>query len=278
MRKKSRGWLANPKRRSRRDRSQTFTNKDAEKLINRIDQMPNYISKIFGSTLDSIMRARDKALIALAWTFFKRGGEVLKLKRKDVDLTEKEIIVTFSVSKKKKRFKVCPECETKNGFRSKFCRECNRNLLDVAISEEGGELIVTKRKVLTHKFVRYVLEWIKKFDFLTENFKNRGEALLFPPLRVVFSRAYFDFFSKDVETGEDKPMTIQNFDKILQRLDPNMTSCLFRYGGSEKYLALGYTPHELKEIGDWESSYMPEVYAKRKGITPTQRRWSEDVR
>ena len=73
-------------------------------------------------------------------------------------------------------------------------------------------------------------------------------------------------------------MTVQNLDSILKRLDPKMKSCLFRYGGAEKYLALGYTPYELKEIGDWSSSKMPEVYAERKGITPTQRRWSEDIR
>ncbi|MFC1487028.1 hypothetical protein ACFLRN_04995 [Thermoproteota archaeon] len=64
----------------------------------------------------------------------------------------------------------------------------------------------------------------------------------------------FDFLTK-------KPMTIQNYDRILKRLDHRMTSCLFRYGGAEKFLVLGYTPFELKEIGDWSSSKIPEIYA-----------------
>lgn len=88
---------------------------------------------------------------------------------------------------------------------------------------------------------------------------------------MVFTTAFFDFRS-------ERPMTLQNFNRILKRLDPSMTSCLFRYGGVEKYLLLGYLPHELKEIGDWSTSKMPELYAERKDITPVQRRWSEDVR
>lgn len=73
-------------------------------------------------------------------------------------------------------------------------------------------------------------------------------------------------------------MSIQNYDRILQRLDPKMTSSMFRYGGSEKFLQLGYTPTELKSIGDWESSRMPEIYAERKDLNIAQRRFAEDTR
>ena len=268
--KKNRGWLANSERRKRRDRAHTFTDEDAEKLISKVDEIPNYISETLTRAhpeLDGLIRLRDKALISIAWTWFKRGGEILRLKRKDVSVTEREILVTFQIQKKQKRLKVCLECGERNGYRSNFCRKCNADLREVEIIREGGPQIVTKRKTLRHKFVKYILEWLQKFDELTED----GEAWLFPALRVVFSHAFFDFSS-------EKPMTIQNFDRILKRLDPNMTSCLFRYGGAEKYLVLGYTPFELKEIGDWSSSKMPETYAARKGITSAQRRWSEDVR
>jgi len=43
-------------------------------------------------------------------------------------------------------------------------------------------------------------------------------------------------------------------------------------------LARARIAYELKEIGDWSSSKMPEIYAERKGIIVAQRRWSEDVR
>jgi hypothetical protein len=168
---------------------------------------------------------------------------------------------------KQKRFKTCPRCRTRNGYKSKFCRECNSSLRNAKVIREGDFQIVTKRKTLRNKFTKYVVDWLKKFDKLS----NNSEGWLFPALRVIFTTAYFDFKSHN-------HMTIQNFDRILKRLDNKMTSCLFRYGGVEKYLVLGYNPHELKEIGDWSSSKMPEVYAERKGLTPALRKWSEDTR
>ena len=265
--KQTRGWLANPERKARRDRANTFTNQNALRLIRKIEVIPQYVSQTLDLRFDRLLRLRDKALVSVSWIWFKCGGEVLRLKRKDVALTNREVLVTFHIQKKQKRHKVCPNCETKNGFKSKYCRECNADLRQIEIRQEGNAQIVTKRKTLGNKFTHYIVDWLTEFDKLTEE----KEGWLFPALRVVFTSAYFDFKS-------EKPMTVQNFDRILKRLDPNMTSCLFRYGGAEKYLALGYTPYELKGIGDWSSSKMPEVYAERKGMTPAQRRWSEDVR
>lgn len=267
----NKGWLANPQRRQRRDASYTFTDEDAEALINKIDQQQNYISETLKRPhpeLDEQLRLRDKALIATAWIFFKRGGEVLRVKRKDVKVTEKQILFTFSISKKAKRFKICQDCGTKNGYRSKFCRECRADLVNTEVIKEGKPVVATKTKTLKNKFVGYIVEWLKELDRIRP---KSEDIYLFPALRVVFSSGFFDFLS-------EKPMTVQNFDRILQKLDPNMTSCLFRYGGAEKYLRLGYLPHELKEIGDWATSRMPELYSSRKGLTPTMRRWSEDVR
>lgn len=159
------------------------------------------------------------------------------------------------------------EC-TYDNFIDRLARVLRCNIKEgTQITEQGEKKIVTKRKTLQPKFTKHVVEWLDAFDKETTD----KEAWVFPSLRVVFYSAFFDFFS-------EKPMTIQNFDRILKRLDPQMTSCLFRYGGTEKYLALGYTPQELKEIGDWESSRMPEIYAERKGITPAQRRFAEDIR
>ena len=53
---------------------------------------------------------------------------------------------------------------------------------------------------------------------------------------------------------------------------------MFRYGQSETLLRRGYLPHEIKEIGDWSSSFMPELYANRKGLTAAQRKFTQDVR
>jgi integrase len=269
---KLRGWLANPERKERRDTANTFTDKDALRLIEQIDSIPNYVSETLtkndsSKRLDFKVRLRDKAIIATNWIWFKRAGEVLGLKRKDVRTTDRELLVTFHIQKKQKRFKFCPMCDTKNGLKSNYCRKCKTEIRDIPIIYEGEPLIVTKRKTLKNKFTKYILAWLQEFDQMTDN----EEAWLFPSLQVVFTFASFRF-------SNEKPMTVQNFDRILKRLDPQMTSCFFRYGGAEKYLVLGYTPFELKEIGDWGSTKMPEIYAQRKGITAAQRRWSEDVR
>jgi len=263
-----RGWLKNPARKERRNRSGTLTDQDVQNLIRKIDTIPEYISPVLQpKTLDPLMRLRDKAMVGLGWLWFKRAKENLGIKRKDVSVTEREILITFHIQKKRKRYKLCPNCDTRNGYKNNFCRNCKTDLQNTEVIIEGDPLVVTKRKTLKNKFTEYIIEWLNEFDKLTED----KEAWFFPALRVVFTSAYFDFDS-------EKPMTVQNFDRILKRLDPNMTSCLFRYGGTEKYLVLGYTPFELKEIGDWSSSKMPEIYAKRKGITAAQRRFAEDVR
>ena len=83
--------------------------------------MPNYISKTIQRKqfnqnkessnilpcLEDQMKARDKALIAIGTIFFKRAGEILHLRKKDILITETEIRVTFQIEKKKKRMKFC---------------------------------------------------------------------------------------------------------------------------------------------------------------------------
>ena len=276
------GWLTNAKRKARRDRANTFTDQDANKLLTKIDRLPHYISPIFDAeeteSLDHLMRLRDKALIALNWVWFKRASECLGLKRKDVQLTSRELLVTFSIRKKKKRMKICPVCETKNGFKNKFCRGCSLDLKDVTVIELGETKIITKRKTLEYSFTKPIVEWLGEFDKQTTD----KESWLFPPLKVVFDFAYFDFHRIRINKATGEPYTtsfsIQNYDRILQRLDKKMTSSLFRYGGAEKYLLLGYSFSELKSIGDWDSSFMPERYAERKDLSVAQRRFSEDVR
>ena len=264
------GWLVNKKRKSRRDHPNTLTDNNVLKMINKIKNTDFYLSETIAGRkplLNVLLKMRDKALISTIWIFFKRGSEVLRLKREDVSMTDKEIIITFIISKKTKRYKVCPKCEHVTGHRKKYCNECGENMLDVEILTKGEKKIVTKRKTLKNKFVKYIVEWIQKLDELIE---DNEEILIFPPLRIVFSDAFFDFYAR-------KPMTIRNFDYILEKLDPTMTSCMFRYGGTEKYLNRGYSTDELKAIGDWSSARMPEIYAERKGITPPERRWSEDI-
>ncbi len=169
----NRGWLANPERKARRDRANTFTNQDALRLIKEIETIPEYVSQTLDSRFDRLLRLRDKALVSVSWIWFKRAGEILGLKRKDIALTDREVLVTFHSQKKQKRYKVCPKCQTKNGYKSNFCRKCKADLQEVQVKREGEPYIVTKRKVLQHKFTRHIVEWLREFDILTEDKKDK---------------------------------------------------------------------------------------------------------
>lgn len=258
------GWLANKDRRERRDMAQTLTDKQVENYIKKIETVPEY-SKL-DKEADRLLRVRDAALVGLAQTFFKRGNENLHVKLGDVYYDASELVVSLHIEKKRKTLKFCPQCQKKNARLAKFCRFCGLDISLVKPKETGKEdQIVTKRKSVNYPFCKPIIEWIDALKKLELDPK----AWLFPRYHY-FSRAFL-FYA-------EKPLTIQRFDQILQRLDPSMTSSLFRYGGAEKYLRLGYTPFELKEIGDWSSSKMPEIYATRKGLTPSQKRFTEDVR
>jgi hypothetical protein len=209
--------------------------------------MVHYVSKTLGPSIDLILRLRDKALISTGWIWFKRASEILGVKRKGVFLDEKQVYVTFHIRKKSKRYKICPMCEakgtkTRTGFKAKFCRECNADLQDVEIQGGTEEFIVTKRMTLRNRFTKPIVDWLEAYDKLTENLNimDSSEAWFYPALQVSFNIGWLKFFS-------EKPMTVQNFDRILQRLDPTITSSFFRYFRTEQLQVRGYTNEELKQ-------------------------------
>ena len=256
------GWLKNPLRRERRDQSYTLTDKQVLELIKKIKESKNY-TKTPGEH-ETLLKKRDMALIALAWIFFKRGGEILSVKLKNVYFNDEELAVTFKIEKKGKRLKVCPKCKEKNSSRASFCKKCGYPIKDIKVTLIGQKsFVVTKRMTRKNIFCDYVIDWVE----LAKKLGCPPDGFIFAPYHYLSNSFLWH-----------TPMTIQRFDQILQGLDPSMSSCMFRYGATEKYLRLGYTIFELKEIGDWTSSKMPEIYARRKGLTPSQRKFSEDTR
>jgi len=258
------GWLTNKKRMQRREQAQTLTDKQVLHMIEKIDSLKKY-SKL-DSTTDKMLRLRDKALVAAMWIWFKRGNEILRIKLGEIYYDEQELVVTLRIQKKSKRLKICPECKTKNGYKSLYCKKCG-----ISLSETQPTIIgikakpVTKRKSVDYPFCKYIIEWL---DVLTTKDLE--------PTAWIFSR--YNYFARAFQYNSESPLTVQRLDQILQKLDFTMTSSMFRYGGAEKYLRLGYTPFELKEIGDWSSSKMPEIYADRKGLTPSQKKFTDDIR
>ena len=259
------GWLKNEQRLKRRDSAFTLTDKEALKLIAQIRDMPNYTK--CDPEADRIIRLRNQAIIALEQTWFKRGGEGLSLQVADAGFTDKEVIVTFTIEKKSKAHKVCLSCKQKNAKSANYCKKCGieiKKLDPIRVSQKPVKR--TKSKNRKQVFMPYLVAWLQEIEKL----KVPRESWLFPRYHY-FSRAFLWSAQKY------KHMTVERLDQILQKLDPTLTSCHFRYAGAENNLRKGYTPSDLKEIGDWSSSRQPESYAERKGLTPTQKKFSEDV-
>ena len=124
---------------------------------------------------------------------------------------------------------------------------------------------------LENPFCKYVVEWL----LFTKNCKAHAQDFLFPP----YKRWLGWRFGHGNDKVEDRlyHLSVQRFDQILQRLDPTLTSAMFRYGHTEQLLYQGYTPSDLKDIGDWESTRMPEIYARRKGITPATEKYASEL-
>jgi len=268
------GWLKNEARRKRREGFDKFTDEHCRHLIDVIEGMEHYISPKLPERYDILMRSRDKALISMNYIFFKRANEQLRVKRSDVVVRDGSLFVTFIISKTQKRAKFCPVCDRirgKNKKNAKFCNNCATDLTGIEPELVGEAKKSTKWKSLQYKFAKYITDWLQKFDEIAPNHKKDNSPWLFPPLSVSFESAFFKFFQK-------KPMTVRNYNYLLQKLDESLTTSLFRYGGSERCLRLGYTPEELKELGDWSTIEMPMRYAKEIGLTREQKKFGDDLR
>jgi len=63
--------------------------------------MEQYCKKKLGPEIDRLLRLRDKAIISTGWIWFKRASEFLSVKSKDVAVTDHQLLVTFTIKKKK---------------------------------------------------------------------------------------------------------------------------------------------------------------------------------
>lgn len=291
------GWLKNVERKKRREAMLTLTDDQVFGYIMAISKFPNYtkleemgeissISKVnkrgynaideVNNSPDHLIRLRDMALIGISWTWFKRGNEILHIKLGNVAVIQENLVVQLYIEKKQKTFKICPECRARgidekknhNAKSAMFCKKCGTNILDVPLTKIGKPPeLITKTKSVKFPFCVPFIRWIKVLRTLEG---ADDDSWVFPKYHY-FSNQFL------LASRHYTPLTIQRFDQILQRLDKNLTSAMFRYGGAEKYLRLGYTPYDVKEIGDWSNSVMPERYASKKGLTQIQKKFADDL-
>ena len=260
------GWLVNKKRRERRDRADTMTAEYVEELIGKIQSMETY--SMHG---DTYLRLRDIAFIVIAWMFARRPSEVLELKVSDIKQSGPSLAFFFKAKKKLKRRKICPGCSESNARKSIACWKCAADLKDVQLSIIGDPSLqyFTLYKSKDYPFCIHILNWLA----ILKELKACDSSYLFAP----FSAAGNCFiFSKHV--------SVRWFSKTLSKLDPTLTSCLFRPGGIEYMLkhktkdgAPKYTRADVREIVHLSTDQMVNVYADRKGLTDAQRRFAEDT-
>lgn len=266
-----RGWLVRTDRRLRRDNPDTLTDTHVLKLINHILNGKNYCAPNVPKPAERLIRLRDAAAVAMCWIFFKRGGENIRLKLSDVSFDARRMRVKFHIEKKRKRYRICENnhAQVKNARNSKYCKECGVDISQIPSTEIGEKetAIKTKTKSMKYAFVEYVTNWLEalKSDKIPG---VTSDSWLFPKYSYVGDKWY---------PNSEKHLTIQRLNQILQAIDPTLTSHMFRYGHTEVLLRNGYTPYECSVVGDWSSDKLPQDYAKKKGITLEEQRFSEDL-
>jgi hypothetical protein len=297
---KKKGWLVNKSRMNRRETDNTMVSDDAMQLIKKIEAMSRY-TKYSDDEVDMLIRLRDEAMVAVGWLWFKRGNEILGVRVGQISIVkvddEDNIQVEFHVQKKQRTIKECPFCKMKKGSKEEptqnaktanFCRNCGKSLKDVEPVKVGKNYRpVKKHRLLSDPFVKYILAWheyAKKYA--------KEEDFLFPPYLgwKGFNFGHVNENKKEkrkVKVGGMKEwkeidnnyyhLSIQRLDQILSKLDPTMTSSMFRYGHTEVVLRKGYHTTEVKKIGDWNSITMPERYAERKGLSQADKKFALDL-
>ena len=224
--------------------------------------------------LEQLIAKRDVALVSLAWTWFKRGNENLGVRMRDVYYDTDKLIVTFRIEKKDKRFKHCPRCNNPNAKSSIYCKHCGRNLKDVEYEVERPKpTIVSKERLRGDAFVENIVQWIETMKTLGA----KPEDFVFPPYKLVaHGLSIGSIERREWDNRKANQMSVQRFDQILQRFDKSMTSAMFRYGHTEQLFRSGYTSHEIMNVGDWTSEFMPERYAARLGLTVAEQKYAKD--
>jgi integrase len=130
---------------------------------------------------DKYMRLRAKAVLCILRLTGKRRGEVAALEFNDVKVENNFLHISFVLEKKRKRFKICPACETRNMSKALFCAKCGFNLENVAKQRKGRPTTSTKSIPLSDPLTGPIIEYM---DYLKT--REPSVKFLFPSARNVF--------------------------------------------------------------------------------------------
>ena len=163
---------------------------------------------------DKYVRLRNKAILCVLMLTGKRRGEVAAIEFNDVKVENNFLHITFILEKKRKRFKICPACETRNMSKALFCAKCGFNLENVAKQRKGRPTTSTKSIPLSDPLTEPIIEYM---DYLKSREPN--VKFLFPSGRDVFGHYVI---------LPNKHLTGRHIFNVVRGLSENVWPHLFR--------------------------------------------------
>jgi hypothetical protein len=233
----------------------SITDEEIQSMLKKADKIENKYFKL-----------RAKAIVALAKIFGNRRNEIASLKITDLKIEGSELVVTFTLSKKRKRglfqYTKFLESKIKKGemLHSELESKTQKQLSDEwekwQLTKEGVHVKVIKSlksEELTSPFVQIIIEY---WEYVKNNFPNA--KFLFPTGKAIYSKYM---------VNNEEHLQGQSLLLIVKDLNPDLWLHLFReLKGGEVAKAFGRTiqsVYEVKDTLDLEKEETAWGYVKR---------------
>jgi len=134
---------------------------------------------------DEFFRLRALAVLCLLMLTGKRREEIARVQLDFIRIEHGFLSVTFELEKKKRRKRICPDCETVNSKASSFCKKCGLTIVGIEPRSNKKPDLSTKAISLNDPLTQPIVEYV-------DNLRNRINTpkFLFPRGKMVFGN-YF---------------------------------------------------------------------------------------
>lgn len=248
-------YVLDEKATDERKNREPITDEEIQSMLKKADKIENIYFKL-----------RAKAVVALAKIFGNRRSEIASLKITDLKIEGSELLVTFTLSKKRKKglFQYTKFLESKIKKGEMLHSELESKTQGQLIAEwkewqktkEGIHVKLfksLKSEELTSPFVQIIIEY---WEYVKNNFPSA--KFLFPAGKAIFSNYMIN--NEDHLQGQSLLL-------IVKDLDPDLWLHLFReLKGGEVAKAFGRTiqaVYEVKDTLDLEKEETAWHYIKR---------------
>jgi len=265
--------LTNPCVYVKDENGKTLLNAEGKRVVDK-DATAAYKNRPILSTeeIDMMLQAADqrpteyfqlraKAIVALAKKFGKRRSEIARLERSKIAVTNQDIEVTFSLSKKRKRglFQYMQWCEKHDpeALKTLTNEELKQRWREWQQTEEGHKVKNAESLMsisIDDKYAAFILNYLAYIDANCKESK-----FLFPSGLTVFGDTYVIY--------PDQHISGSQILRILKPLNLSAWAHLFRETkGAEVARKFGRTLnsiYEVKEALDLENESTAWNYVKR---------------